>query len=402
MVDVEKAGKLITAEAKPLKTVSVNVTDSFGYVLGKSLKSRHNLPGFDNSAMDGFAVRHADTVSASAENPAKLKITRTIKAGDPLKLRLKEGEAAKIMTGSLVPKGADTVVRKEDCREDGCTLIVDHPVPDGENIRYEGEQIKKGAAGINKGALINPAAIGFILELGYSEIKVFRKPDISLLVTGEELLGPDEKLKKGKIRDTNTYTLHAAIDGEPANLKHINRIKDDYRAIRKSVSLGLKESDIVIITGGISVGDYDYIKNILAELGVEKIFWGVNQRPGGPLYFGKYRNKLVFGLPGNPASSLVCFYEYIRPAIQKRSGRQNFFLYKLIAELKTDLKKKPGKTHFLRGKLETVDGKNFVTSAGGQGSHMLKAFADANCLIVLNKDESLIEKGTEVEVHLLP
>jgi len=313
MISVDEAKKLIIKNSKTLNTIYLNVTECEGYVLAENLKSKLDLPLFNNSAMDGFAIKHSDSLNSSIKRPTKLSIVKTIKAGESPRIKLQSGQAAKIMTGAVIPEGADTVVRKEDCTADENYLMLNQKVPSRQNIRYKGEEITKGAIGLKKGVVINPAAIGFILELGYKKIKVYGKPGISLLVTGEELLDVNEKLKIGKIRDTNSYSLSAAIKKENADLISADRVKDSYQEIKRKISSSLKQSDVLIITGGVSVGDYDYIKEILAEIGVEKIFWRVSQRPGGPLYFGIHKNKLVFGLPGNPVSSLVCFYEYMRP-----------------------------------------------------------------------------------------
>ncbi|MGH7884588.1 MAG: molybdopterin molybdotransferase MoeA [Thermodesulfobacteriota bacterium] len=401
MINVGKAKKLVIKNSKPLDAISINVIESDGYVLAEDLKSKVDLPLFNNSAMDGFAIKHADSVDAAIKNPLKLQIIATIKAGDSPKIRLKKGGAVKIMTGGMIPKGADAVVRKEDCSETSGYLILKQKIPSGQHIRYKGEEIKKGALGLKKGTAINPAAIGFILELGYKKIKVYRKPKISVLVTGEELLGLDEKLRAGKIRETNSYSLSAAISNQKADLIAVERVKDSFSVIKRKILFLLRQSDILIIAGGVSVGDYDYIKDILLEIKVKKIFWGVSQRPGGPLYFGVYKNKLIFGLPGNPASSLLCFYEYIRPSILKLTGKKEYFLTKIDAILSEDLKKKKGKTHFIRGIVELKNNIYYTSSAGDQGSHILKSFALCNCFIIFPEENTNLKKGEKVEVHLL-
>jgi len=402
MISVDEAKKLIIKNSKTLNTIYLNVTECEGYVLAENLKSKLDLPLFNNSAMDGFAIKHSDSLNSSINRPTKLSIVKTIKAGESPRIKLQSGQAAKIMTGAVIPEGADTVVRKEDCTADENYLMLNQKVPSRQNIRYKGEEITKGAIGLKKGVVINPAAIGFILELGYKKIKVYGKPGISLLVTGEELLDVNEKLKTGKIRDTNSYSLSAAIKKENADLISADRVKDSYQEIKRKISSSLKQSDVLIITGGVSVGDYDYIKEILAEIGVEKIFWRVSQRPGGPLYFGISNNKLVFGLPGNPVSSLVCFYEYIRPAILKLIGKEECFLTEIESVLLEDIKKKSGKTHFIRGMLELKDNKYLVRSAGKQGSHILMSFALSNCFIIFPEEKTRLKKGQKVSVHLLP
>lgn len=402
MVSVEEAQKLVLDNTRLLDEIELSIEEALGLVLSADIISPMNLPLFTNSAMDGYAVRSEDTVSASPENPIHLKVVRTVRAGDFPDFSITSGNAAKIMTGAPVPDGADTVVRIEDADEKDGNVILTGASEKGSNVRFEGEEIRSGEIALNAGVEITAAAAGFLTELGIKRVKVRRTPRVSVIVTGEELAGPEEEIKPGKIRDTNSVTLKAAISGEKAVLVSSGRVADRRPDIEEGIGKALGSCDVLIITGGVSVGDYDFVKEILGGLGVEKIFWGVSQRPGGPMFFGRRKGTLVFGLPGNPASSLVCYYEYVRPAIRKMTGKNNIFLHEADALLQNPVSKKPGKTHYLRGYVSRDGEKVYVKTSEEQGSHMLKSFAQANCLIVFREGDSYLPENSRVKVHLLP
>jgi molybdopterin molybdotransferase len=402
MVSVEEAQKLVLDNTRLLDEIELSIEDALGLVLSADIISSANLPLFTNSAMDGYAVRSEDTVSASPENPVHLKVVRTVRAGDFPDFYVTSGQAAKIMTGAPVPDGADTVVRIEDADEEEGDLVLTGASEKGSNVRFEGEEIRSGEIALNAGVEITPAAAGFLTELGIKRVVVRRAPRVSVIVTGEELAGPEEEIKPGKIRDTNSITLKAAISGEKAEIVSSGRVADMRPEIEERIGKALGSCDALIITGGVSVGDYDFVRDILGGLGVEKIFWGVSQRPGGPMFFGRRKDTLVFGLPGNPASSLVCYYEYVRPALRRMTGKKNLFLHEEDALLMKPLSKKPGKTHFLRGYVSRGSEGSYVEASEVQGSHMLKSFAQANCLIVFREGDSYLPENSRVKVHLLP
>ncbi|MEW6144653.1 MAG: gephyrin-like molybdotransferase Glp [Thermodesulfobacteriota bacterium] len=402
MVTVKEAQKLVLDNTRPLGEIEVSVEDALGLVLSSDVISPVNLPLFTNSAMDGYAARSEDTVSAAPGSPVRLRVVSTVRAGDFPDFSVNSGEAAKIMTGAPVPGGADAVVRIEDAAEEYGDLILTAAIEKGSNVRFEGEEIGKGETALSAGVEITPAAVGFLAELGIERVKVRKMPKVSVIVTGEELVGPEEDLTPGKIRDTNSVTLKSALAGEKVKLISAERIADVRSDIEERIKKGLVSSDVLIITGGVSVGDYDFVKDTLGAAGVEKIFWGVSQRPGGPMFFGRASDALVFGLPGNPASTLVCYYEYVRPVLRKMIGKKDIFLHELNAMLLDPVRKKPGKTHFLRGIVGREGEKVYVMTSGGQGSHMLKSFALSNCLIVIDKDDSYLPENSGVKVHLLP
>lgn len=399
---VEEAKRLILENTHTLEPTEISLTEARGYVLAEDIISTVSLPFFTNSAMDGYAVKSKDTREASESNPVSLKVKSIIRAGDFPNFTLSDREAAKIMTGASVPKGADSVVMVEYTEEIDGIVKIKRAVNPNENVRHEGEEVRNGEVALKSGVELNSASIGFIAELGVNKIKVYRKPKLALIVTGEELTGLDEELRPGKIRDTNSTTLQSALSEGLAELSFVGRAKDEVSDIEEKLRNSLERCDVLIITGGVSVGDYDYAKDVLKKLKVESVFWRVAQRPGGPLFFGKKDNILIFGLPGNPASSLVCFYEYVRPSLRKMIGKKNVFLLEIEALILEEIIKEPGKTHFLRGHMEKEGASFYVKSTGAQGSHILKSFALSNCLIVIPDDVTYLPSQSRVKVHLLP
>lgn len=403
MLPVEEAQQSILGNTKVLDPVEIPLTEAGGLVLAEDIISPVNLPYFTNSAMDGYAVKSKDTMGAKENSPVTLKVMGVIRAGDYPDFTIRDNEAAKIMTGAPLPNGADAVVMVEYTEEETGIVKVKWSVNQGENVRYEGEEIKKGEIALEKGTELNPASIGFIAGLGIRKIRVYRRPRVAFFVTGEEVVGIDEELRPGKIRDTNSITLSMALSQENVEFVFLGRARDELSDIEEKLKKGLKVCDLLIVTGGVSVGEYDYVKRALGDLGVEGIFWRVAQRPGGPMFFGKKGEILIFGLPGNPTSSLVCFYEYVRPALLKMLAKEKVFLLEMEAALLEDIIKKPdGKTHFLRGYLEKQGNAFYVKSTGSQGSHILKSFAISNCLIKVPGEITHIPSGTKVKVHILP
>ena len=399
VLSVEDAKELVIESTTVLETHEVFLEQSLGLVLAQDIISPIDLPLFTNSAVDGYAIRSSDLIATS---PVHLKVVDTIKAGEFPDFSLGIGEAAKIMTGAPVPSGADSIVMIEDTEDQEGVLHILEEVRPKDHMRFQGEEIRKGEIAIKSGTELNPAAVGFIAEMGIKKIKVYRKPKLAMVVSGEELVSPDKDPSPGKIRDTSSIILSTAILQDFAEQLSVERVKDDIADMRDKFMNALEQSDVVIITGGVSVGEYDYVKGVLEEIGIQRIFWGVSQRPGGPLYFGKKEDVLVFGLPGNPASALVCYYEYVRAAINKMIGKQDLFLFTIEATLLEEIRKKPGKTNFIRGKLITNNGEYNVKPSGSQGSHILKSFALSNCLIVVPKDETVLPVLSKVIVHILP
>ncbi|MDI6640882.1 MAG: molybdopterin molybdotransferase MoeA [Elusimicrobiota bacterium] len=435
MISFQEAQKIVLNSLHTLPSQTIHVQESVGRVLAEDIYSKVNLPEFDNSAMDGYAVRSSD---CSGPSPAMrkhsklpiLKIVGEIKPSDVTKRfhYLKPTEAMKVFTGSPIPSGADAVVPKEDTekvkseelrvkseKQQYDFIKVITAVKKGQHIRLKGENVCKGELVIPKGKVIRSEELGMLLQLNYKKVKVTKKPTVAIISTGDELIEPTEKLSKGKIVNTNSYMLSSEVissGGIPVNL---GIAKDNKREIKIKIKKGLKLSDILIVSAGVSVSEHDYVKEAFREVGVKQKFWQVAQRPGKPLYFGVYRrnsrhlvphhNKrrktvLVFGLPGNPVSGLVCFKLYVKPAIFKMLGIKNYLPKLIYATATEEIKVKPNRTYFLRGIAEVQNGKYFVRLSGPQGTGILKSMVSANCLIVLPEDKFSVFPDEKVLIKL--
>jgi molybdopterin molybdotransferase len=398
MISFEKALNLVLNHTPSLLPVEKSIYEINSDILAEDIKAKGDLPLFSNSAMDGFALRSEDTHSV----PVALKIRGCIKAGDSPRIKVRKGEAVKIMTGAPLPESADAVVMKEDTEEKEKEVLVKKSIKEGENVRPQGEELKKGQLALRKEIRLNPSSLGFLAALGYEKANVYSKPKVSLLITGSELVKPGRELKPGEIWESNSTTLKAAL-GE-LNIKPIflGIAKDNLEDLERRIQEGLRTSDILLISGGISVGDYDFVQEILLRLGVEKVFWRVAIKPGKPTFFGKKGDKLVFGLPGNPVSVLVIFLEFVRPAILKMMGQSDVLLQEREAILEEKLQKKADRAYFFKGMFQEKNGMAYVKSAGLQHSHILGSFAGANCLVFLEKEKKSFKPGEKVKIQILP
>ncbi|MFQ6069433.1 MAG: gephyrin-like molybdotransferase Glp [Candidatus Aminicenantales bacterium] len=398
MISFKEAQNTVLDSTPILDQSEIRVDKIYSGVLAEDIKAKEDIPLFTNSAMDGFALRSRDTVHV----PAALKLKGCIKAGDYPAFTVGRGEAAKIMTGAFLPPGADAVVMVEETEEKAGEVIVKKAVKKGENVRFKGEEIKKGQVALNKGTKLNPAAAGFLAALGYEKVWIFSKPRVALLITGNELIKPGEEIKPGKTWESNSVSLQAALADLNISPLSLGTARDSEPDLERGVKKGLSSSDILIISGGVSVGKYDLVQEILLREGVKRIFWRVAIKPGKPLFFGKKEKTLVFGLPGNPVSALVTFLEFVRPAILKMMGQKEFFLKEKEAILEHEFHKKSDRSYLLRGFVQEKKGTLQVKSTGSQQSHMLSSFARANCLIYLDKDKVYFRPGEKVKIHILP
>jgi molybdopterin molybdotransferase len=400
MIRVEEALNHILNSVSPLDLEKTDILNALGRVIGEDIYSGRNIPPKDNSAMDGYALKSEDIKGASADAPAIVETIEDIPAGYLSQKTIGPGQAARIMTGAYVPEGADTVVKVEDTDRDGNRVRILVESPRGENIRYSGEDVKVGDLVISKGKTVGPAEVGMLASLGRSFIKVYQKPLVAIIATGDEIADIDEDISEGKIISSNSYSLHAQIRECGAVALQTGIAKDRKENLIAAFRAALR-ADVIISSGGVSVGDYDYVKDVMAEMGTNIEFWQVAQRPGKPLAFGTMEGKLVFGLPGNPVSSMITFEEYVRPALLKMMGREEIFRRTIKATLTEDIKKKGGLKHFIRALVEK-DGEKFtVSTTGEQGSGILKSMVLANGIIVLPEDMTLVKKGEEVSVQLI-
>jgi len=400
MISVDEALNIVLDSVKPLMPETVTVMDAFGRVLAEDVYSDCDIPGFDYSAMDGYAVRYEDTKGASSDAPKNLKMVGEMRAGSSVSLRVGEGEAIKIMTGAPIPDGADAVVMVEHTEKDGETIRVFQEVEEGENIRRAGEDVKRGRLVINRGTRLREPHIGMLVALGRREVKVTRRPMVAILATGDEIVDIGEEMGYGKVRNANTYSLSCQVisaGGIPVNM---GIAKDEPDELRRKLSL-CTQYDIIITSGGVSMGEYDLVKKLLLELGMKQGFWKVAIRPGKPNLFGVIEGRPVFGLPGNPVSCMIGFELFVRPAILKMLCHKIDDRTEVEAYLEEDIKKKKGLRFFLRADTRFEGGRYVTRTTGPQGSGILSSMLLANSLIIIGEDESLLTKGSRVKVRFI-
>ena len=400
MISVDEALNTILESISPLSLEKVSHLEALGRVLGEDIISGRDIPPGDNSAMDGYALRAADTLFASRKNPVTLRVIEDIPAGRMPKKKVKAGETSRIMTGALVPEGADAVLRVEDTENAGKKVRIFASVEAGTDIRLAGEDVKKGERVLSRGDIIRPAEIGMLASLSRSFIYVFQKPVAAILATGDELVDVDEPVPPGMIVNSNSYALAAQVmecGGIPLQL---GIAKDNREDLAAKFQAALR-ADVIISSGGVSVGDYDLVKDVMKELGSKMQFWKVAMRPGRPLAYGTIGGKPLFGLPGNPVSSMVSFEQFVRPALLKMMGHRNLFRKSIQANLMENISKPGGLRAFVRAQVVFENGQYRVTTTGEQGSGILKSMVRANGLIILPENITVAKKGNAVTVQIL-
>jgi molybdopterin molybdotransferase len=400
VISVHEALKLILNQISPLPGEEVGVLQAVGRVLGEEVRARRSVPPFANSAMDGYAVRWEDVAQACEANPVRLRVLESVPAGYVARGRVLEKTAIKIMTGAPLPRGADTVVRVEHTEVVGDSVRVKRVDGRGSHIREAGEDIAKGQIILEKGKVLTPADIGLLASVGRSRARVYRKPTVGLVSTGDELQQVDERPQPGKIVNSNSYTLAAAIQEAGAIPVTLGIVRDKRKRLAAVFKRALR-SDAVITSGGISMGDYDLVKEALGDIGVAMQFWHVAQKPGHPMVFGRIGKKPVFGLPGNPVSSTVSFLLYARPALLKMMGHKNLFLPVIQATLEHEIQTSRGVKEFIRCRIRHEGERSFVSSTGAQGAGMLRSLSLAQGLIVAGEEQTFLEKGSQVPVILI-
>jgi molybdopterin molybdotransferase len=400
MISVHDALTMILETVSPLAGERIGLLQAVGRVLAKEIRSEREVPPFANSAMDGYAVRWDDVRDASADQPIALTVLEVIQAGAVPTQAVTAGMASKIMTGAVIPPGADTVIRVEDTEEQDGRVWIKRQGRPGTHIRAGGEDIRCGQVVLEKGRLLRPADIGLLASVGRSMVLVRQRPRVAILSTGNELVEVDEALRPGQIVNSNAYTLAAAVQeagGQPVPLEIARDTLDEIRAALNEAV----RHDVVLSTGGVSVGDFDFVKAAMDELGIRRLFWQVAQRPGKPLTFGLLRERPYFGLPGNPVSALVCFYLYVRPALARMMGHEKLFLPVVSAIAGEDIPKAKGLTEFVRCQLAHTDGHYEVRSTGSQSSGVLSSLSLGQGLIIGPAELPLLPKGMHVKVIVL-
>jgi molybdopterin molybdotransferase len=399
---VAKARELIATFLAPVTAVErVHVRSALGRVLATDIVSPIAVPGHDNSAMDGYAVRFADL---SADGETMLKRAGESFAGKPWGGAIGAGECVRIFTGGVMPKGADTVVMQERAREDerGVYIAAGAVTKLGTNRRFAGEDLKQGQVVFRAGQRVRPAELGMIASLGIGEVSVYRKLRVAFFSTGDELKSVGTPLGPGEIYDSNRYTLHGMLNRLGCETIDMGVVEDAPEKLERAFAAAADAADVVITSGGVSVGEADYVKQLLDKLG-EVLFWKIAMKPGRPLAYGKVRNAHFFGLPGNPVSVMVTFYEFVRDALLTLQGQREIHpLPTFKVPLGAPIKKMPGRTEFQRGILAS-DGKGgwTVRTTGDQGSGILSSMSQANCFIVLGSDTGNVAAGEWVDVQLL-
>lgn len=386
MIQVEEALSIIAENCCKMPVRKIKATKSQGFILAEAIYSPMDLPPFRQSAMDGYAFTHSKSL--------QFEVVSTSQAGDVLNKKIKEKQAIRIFTGAYVPDHLDTVVMQEHTEVKNKKVeIIKMPVRFA-NIRNKGEQIKKNELVLEKSTMITPAAIGFLACLGITEITVYAKPKVAIVVTGNELVKAGRKLPEGKIYESNSVMLQSALQRIEIKKIDIFQVKDNLKATKRVLKSCLSTFDVVLVSGGISVGDYDFVQEALLSNGVEELFYKINHKPGKPLFFGKKGQTIVFALPGNPASTLTGFYIYVYPALKISMGFETRYLPKIKRKITTQFENTSGKSLFLKGVYDDEK----VTILESQSSAMLNTFAIANGLIFLPYEVTHIEKDQEVQV----
>ena len=400
MIHVEEALKNILDAVSPLGLEKVNILDALGRVIGEDVYAGRAIPPKDNSAMDGYALRAGDTRGASEETPAILEVVEDIPAGSIPEKRIGPGQAARIMTGAPVPEGADAVVRMEDSRKENSRVAILVGAKVGQDIRRAGEDVQLGEKVISRGEIIRPAEVGMLAALGRSFISVHQRPLIAVVATGDELVDLDETPSPWKIVSSNSYSLAALVLDCGAVPLQIGIAKDRREDLIAKFRAAMR-ADLIVSSGGVSVGDYDLVKEVMKKEGNRMQFWRVAMKPGRPMAFGAMGEVPIVGLPGNPVSSMVSFEQFIRPAILKMMGHANLFRRTVRARLGEDINKKSGIRHFIRARIcREEDGYAVVTTCD-QGSGILKSMVRANGLIILSEEVTKVRAGGMVTVQLL-
>lgn len=401
MISVDKALEIILSSIPLIKeSERVTLFEAFGRVLAEDITAPANVPPENNSAMDGYAVIHADITSAEAPS-FKLKVDEEIRAGQDNKGKLlKSGYAIRIMTGAPLPEGADTVVPFEDTDEKNGIVTITAHFEQYENIRFAGEDIKKGETVLKKGTRLDSAEIGLLASMNIPEITVVKKPEVAILSTGDEILEVGSENPGEKIINSNAYVLYSEIKKYGGNPHYAGIVRDKKTDVFNRFSELLKY-DVIISSGGVSMGKYDFIPDVLRELGIDLKIQKILMKPGKPVVFGTKGEKIFFGLPGNPVSVMVSFQRFVRPALLKMSGAQKIEKPVVHAITEEELYKKEGRRYFLRGYYTIKNGEFYVKSTGPQGSGILTSMSSSNCLIILPEDTEIVKAGEKVEIELI-
>jgi molybdopterin molybdotransferase len=400
MITVDEALKIVLDNVATLGVERASIVDASGRVLAEEIRSSRDIPGFDNSAMDGYAVRAADVAAASESYPVRLTVLETVGAGVMPSLRVGPGQAVRTMTGAPIADGADAIVPVERTRGTEAEIEILAPAEKGVFVRPRGEDLKRGELVFSPGKVLSASDLGMLASLNRSMVDVYRLPRVAIVATGDELVDVDTVPIGAQVINSSAYALAAAIretGGEPIMLKVARDRPEEVRA-RLAEALAF---DVVLTTGGVSVGQFDHVKVVLDELGLRQLFHGVAQRPGRPLKFGTIGGRPVFGLPGNPVSTMVCFYLYVRPALRRMTSRSDLGLPRITARCASDIPTANNLTEFVRVTLSRRNGEVYATPTGNQSSGVLSSLSRAHGLLIGPAMERVLKAGTQAAVLLL-
>lgn len=387
MVSVHDAFSILKNSLPEYKEVQYTLLQARNHVLSQAINSPVNMPPFRQSAMDGFALCLHDTL--------EYDIIGEVKAGDTHQMTLLPGQAIKIFTGAAVPDSAQAVIQIEKTSvKEGIVYLQEQP-KSGVNVRPIGEQISEGDLALEKGTLLNAAAIGFLAGLGFTSVMVYKKPTIGIVITGNELVKPGSTLKYGKVYESNAIMLRSALNDAYFDAITLYEVNDDFENTKNKLHDALSANDVVLVSGGISVGDYDFVARALKELEVETLFYKVNQKPGKPLFTGKLQDKIIFALPGNPAACLTCFYVYVLPTLLILSGKATHYNPSKRISLAHNYSVCNTRSQFLKASIVNDE----ATVLSHQNSSMLNTFSVAKGLLYLSEGEYELEKGTKVDIY---
>ncbi len=394
---IDKAREAILACLSPIEeSEAIGIRQALGRVLAEDIVPRINVPAHDNSAMDGYAVRFSDL----NEKETVLREVGSALAGKPYPGKVGLRQCVRIMTGAVMPEGTDTVVIQEIIRKQGESIVVPAGQKARQNVRYAGEDLKIGVPVLASGKYLRPAELGLIASLGIGEVRVKRRLRVAFFATGDELASIGAPLREGEVYDSNRYTIHGMLARLGVEIADLGVVRDDPAQLEAAFRKAAQQADAVITTGGVSVGEADFVKQLMAKLG-EVLFWKIAMRPGRPMAFGKIGNAYLFGLPGNPVAVMVTFYELVRDALLHLSGRTDDFSLPLLKATAAEaLRKVPGRTEFQRGVVYYEDTEWKVRTTGQQGSGVLRSMSEANCFIVLEHERGAVKAGEQVAVQL--
>jgi len=400
VIEIGEAQQKVLEEIPVLGRERIHILEALGRVLAQDVTAIRDVPSADNSAMDGYCFRHEDLVGATSSTPVKLRLIGESPAGRPFHGSLRAGEVVRVLTGGLIPEGADTVIMVEDTERDGDAVKLFKDPGLGAHMRRKGEDVRAGEVILHTGTIVRPPEIGMLATLGHAYVHVFQRPIVAILSTGDELVDLDEPFSEGKIVCSNSYSLAAQIMECGAIPLSLGIASDNETDQREKISDGLR-ADVIITSGGVSVGKYDLVKETLSKLGMRVKFWKVAMKPGKPLIFGTMGSKPVFGLPGNPTSAMISFEQFVRPAILKMMGHTSLFRPLTEATLAEDVDIVSNRLHLVRCKLFERDGQMMAVTTGTQSSGALRSMVLADGLMILPPSDKLFSAGRKVKVQLL-